>query len=78
MSVPGSGLPHVIVRLEVGFIYACKAGRQVSTASVVQRSFLAAALLIVGFLLYHEAMSISKIIGMLICMARPGKQTARL
>ena len=58
----------VIVGLEVGFIYAYKAGWQVSTASVVQRSFLAVALLIVGFLLYHETLNMSKVIGVLICM----------
>ena len=58
----------VIVGLEVGFIYAYKAGWQVSTASIVQSSFLAVALLIVGFLLYHEALSVSKVVGVLICM----------
>jgi len=58
----------VIVGLEVGFIYAYKAGWQVSTASIVQSSILAVALLLVGYLLYHEALSASKVIGMLICM----------
>ena len=58
----------VIVGLEVGFIYAYKAGWQVSTASIVQSSILAVALLLVGYLLYHEALSASKVVGMLICM----------
>ena len=58
----------VIVGLEVGFIYAYKAGWQVSTASIVQSSFLAVALLIVGFFLYHETLSASKIVGVLICL----------
>ena len=58
----------VIVGLEVGFIYAYKAGWKVSTVSVVQSFFLAVALLIVGFLLYHETLSVSKVVGMLICM----------
>ena len=58
----------VIIGLEVGFIYAYKAGWQVSTASIVQSSFLAAALLLVGFLLYHESLNPSKIAGILICM----------
>ena len=58
----------VIVGLEVGFIYAYKAGWQVSTASVVQSSFLAVALLFAGFLLYHEALTANKVTGMLICM----------
>ena len=47
----------VILGLEAGWIYAYKAGWQVSTASVVQSSFLAVALLIVGFLLYHETLT---------------------
>ena len=58
----------VIVGLEGGFIYAYKAGWQVSTASIVQSSILAVALLLVGYLLYHEALSASKVVGMLICM----------
>ena len=58
----------VIVGLEVGFIYAYKAGWAVSAASVVQSSFLAIALILVGFLLYKEIINASKIIGILICM----------
>lgn len=50
-------LGFVIVRLEVGFIYAYKAGWQVSSASVVQSAFLAAALIFVGALLYNEAIT---------------------
>lgn len=58
----------VIVGLEVGFIYAYKAGWHVSTASVVQSSFLAVILIFVGVLLYNEALTWSKIIGVLICL----------
>ena len=58
----------VLVGLEVGFIFAYKAGWQVSTASIVQSSFLAVALLLVGFFLYREAISASKAAGILICM----------
>ena len=58
----------VIVGLEVGFIYAYKAGWQVSTASIVQSAFLAVALLFVGYLVYREPMTASKIIGMVICL----------
>ena len=59
----------VIVGLEVGFIYAYKAGWQVSTASIVQSSFLAVALIFVGFLLYREALTWSKLVGIGICLA---------
>ena len=58
-----------VVGLEVGFIYAYKNGWAVSTASVVQSAFLAVALLFVGALLYHETISISKIIVMGFCLA---------
>ena len=57
-----------VVGLEVGFIYAYKNGWAVSTASIVQSAFLAVALLFVGALLYHEAISISKIIGVGFCL----------
>lgn len=58
----------VLVGLEVGFIYAYKAGWQLSTASVVQSSFLALALIFVGFILYREAITWNKIVGVVICL----------
>jgi drug/metabolite transporter (DMT)-like permease len=58
----------VLVGLEVGFIYAYKAGWPVSTASIVQSSFLAVALIIVGFLLYQEIITWNKVVGIVICL----------
>lgn len=58
----------VIVGLEVGFIYAYKAGWQVSMASVVQSSVLAVTLIIVGFALYREALTWNKLLGVAICL----------
>lgn len=58
----------VIVGLEAGWIYAYKAGWQVSTAFIIHSAFLVASLLVVGYLLYHEAMTWNKIIGVVICM----------
>jgi len=57
-----------IVGLEVGFIYAYKAGWPVSTAAIVQSAFLAVALVLVGYLLYHETVSASKLAGVFICL----------
>ena len=57
-----------LVGLEVGYIYAYKAGWQVSSAAIGQSSFLAVSLLIVGFALYREPISINKVLGVLICM----------
>lgn len=61
-------LGMVIVGLEVGFIYAYKAGWQVSTAAIVQSSFLAVLLIPVGALLYRETITWNKIVGILICL----------
>lgn len=58
----------VIVGLEVGFIYAYKAGWAVSTASVVQSAFLTLALIAVGALLYKEAVTPSKLVGIALCL----------
>ena len=59
----------VIVGLEVGWIYAYKAGWQVSTGFIVQSAFLAVVLLLVGYLLYHEKLTWNKIVGVVICLA---------
>lgn len=59
----------VIVGLEAGYIFAFKAGWQVSTAQVVQAAILAGVLLVVGWLLYHEALTWNKIVGIVICLA---------
>lgn len=58
----------VIVGLEAGYIFAFKAGWEVSTAQVVQAAILAGVLLFVGWLLYHEAMTWNKIVGIVICL----------
>ncbi len=58
----------VIVGLEGGWIYAYKAGWQVSTASIVQSAVLAAVLLAVGYFLYHEALTWQKLVGAAICL----------
>ena len=58
----------VIVGLEAGWIYAYKAGWPVSTGFIVQSAFLAVALVFVGRLLYHEALTWNKLIGVVICL----------
>ena len=57
-----------LVGLEVGYIYAYKAGWPVSTAAIVQSSFLTVALLVAGFFLYHEPISLNKVAGIFSCM----------
>ncbi len=58
----------VLVGLEAGWIYVYKAGWYVSTASVVQGAILAVMLLLVGFFLYHEALTWNKVAGIVICL----------
>ena len=61
-------LGFVIVGLEVGFIYAYRAGWQVSTAQIVQSSVLAVALIFLGFLVYHEDLTWNKLVGVGVCL----------
>ena len=58
----------VIVGLETGWIYAYKAGWQVSTGFIVQSAVLAVMLLVVGYFLYHEAFTWNKLTGVIICL----------
>ena len=58
----------VIVGLEVGWIFAYKAGWEVSTGFIVQSAVLAILLLILGYFLYHEALTWNKLVGVVICL----------
>ena len=58
----------IIVGLEAGWIYAYKAGWQVSTGFIVNSAFLATALLLVGYFLYNEALTWNKLVGVAICL----------
>ena len=58
----------VVVALEVGMIFAYKAGWKVSLASTVQGTFVAIALVAVGALFYHEAITLNKLIGVALCL----------
>ncbi len=58
----------VIVGLEVGFIYAFRAGWQISVAQIVSSAVLAVILIFVGYLLYHEAVTWNKIVGIIFCL----------
>ena len=62
----------VIVGLEVGYIYAYKAGWPVSTAQIVQAAILAVILIFVGYFLYRENITWNKIGGILVCLVGLG------
>lgn len=57
-----------LVGLEVGWIYAYRAGWPVSTGHLVHTVFLAAILIFVGRVLYHEPVTWNKIIGAIVCL----------
>jgi len=61
-----------IVGLEVGYIYAYKAGWSVSTAPLVQSAALSIFLVFVGNLLYKEPITWNKTAGILVCLAGLG------
>ena len=61
-------LALAIVGLEVGYVFVYRAGWSVSTASVVANIGLACVLLIAGYFLYRENVSINQIVGILVCM----------
>ena len=58
-----------IVGLEVGYVYAYQAGWSVSILPTVQAAFLAIVLVGVGFLVYREAITANRIVGLAVCLA---------
>ncbi len=58
----------VVVSLEVGMIFAYKAGWKVSLAHTVPGPFVAIALVAVGALFYHEAITVNTLIGIALCL----------
>ena len=58
----------VLVGMEAGSIYAYRAGWSVSTLQVTSAAGIAALLVFVGYLAYHEAITPSKLIGLACCV----------
>ena len=57
-----------IIGLEGGWLYAYKAGWQVNTGFIVQSAFVSVVLLFVGYLLYREALTWNKLLGVAVCL----------
>ena len=57
-----------IIGLELGNICAYKAGWQISISSIVASAVLAIILIFVGFAFYKEAITLNKVIGIVICL----------
>lgn len=58
----------VIIGLEAGYIYLYRAGWQINVASLTLNVCLACILLVVGFVLYKETLTIKQIMGILLCV----------
>ncbi len=57
-----------IIGLELGYIFAFRNGWQVNMTSIVANIILAISLVVVGFLLYHEKLTITQVIGIVLCL----------
>ncbi|CDZ74619.1 putative membrane protein [Peptoniphilus sp. ING2-D1G] len=58
-----------IVGIEVGYMYLYKSGWNINTGYIVVSIALAASLVIVGYFLYEESLSITKLMGIILCTA---------
>ena len=56
-----------IVGLEAGYVFLYRAGWKVSNGALTANICLAVALLVIGFLLYKEAISIKQVVGIVVC-----------
>ena len=61
-------LALAVVGLEIGYVFVYRAGWSVSTASVVANIGLACVLIVVGYFLYRENVSLNQIFGIAVCM----------
>ena len=61
-------LALAVVGLEVGYVFVYRAGWSINTASIVANIGLACVLIVVGYLLYKENVSIRQIFGIMFCM----------
>ena len=63
VNVSAMGLGLAIVGIEVGTLFMYRAGWAVNVAFVVANSLIVAALMVTGFLLYKEKLSLRQLIG---------------
>lgn len=69
VNVSAMGLGLAIVGIEVGTLFMYRAGWAVNVAFVVANSLIVAALMVTGFLLYKEKLSLRQLIGVGISLA---------
>lgn len=69
VSLSAIGLGLAIVGIEVGTLFMYRAGWAVNVAFVVANSLIVAALMLTGFLLYKEKLTLRQVIGVGISLA---------
>lgn len=69
VNISAVGLGLAIVGIEVGTLFMYRAGWAVNVAFVVANSLIVAALMVTGFLLYKEKLSLRQLIGVGISLA---------
>lgn len=69
VNVSAMGLGFAIVGIEVGTLFMYRAGWAVNVAFVVANSLIVAALMLTGFLLYKEKLTLRQLIGVGISLA---------
>jgi len=57
------------IGIELGFLYAYRSGWKVSTTATTTNIFVAVSLAFIGLLWYREALTVTNIIGIFLCIA---------
>ena len=57
----------VIIGLEAGYVFLYRNGWKVSNGALTANICLAFALLVIGFLLYKEAITLKQVVGIIVC-----------
>jgi drug/metabolite transporter (DMT)-like permease len=63
------GVAVAIVLIELGFLLAYRAGGSLSSAFVLSASVVTGALLLIGLVVFKEAVSLKQVAGLLLCLA---------
>ncbi|MBQ6910394.1 MAG: EamA family transporter [Synergistaceae bacterium] len=62
-------LAAAIIILELGYILLYRAGWKISEGALVANTLLALCLIIIGYIFYHEHISLKQICGVILCVA---------
>jgi drug/metabolite transporter (DMT)-like permease len=69
------GVALSIVLIEIGFLLAYRAGAELSSAAVLTAAVVAISTFVIGVAFFHEAVSLGKLAGIVLCLAGIGLMT---